>query len=81
LHAGEHGRRHGRIDGRRAVVQADDFTIRGGAADAAIWQKMVWPERAAHDLRIRLLCDWAQRAHELVAMELAAGPKARGPRP
>ena len=31
----------GRIDGRRAVVQADDFTVRGGAADAAIWQKMV----------------------------------------
>jgi acetyl-CoA carboxylase carboxyltransferase component len=28
----------GRIDGRRAVVQGDDFTVRGGAADAAIWQ-------------------------------------------
>jgi acetyl-CoA carboxylase carboxyltransferase component len=28
----------GRIDGRRAVVQADDFTVRGGAADAAIWE-------------------------------------------
>ncbi len=28
-----------------------------------------------------LLCDWAARAHELVAMELAAGPKARGLRP
>ena len=41
----------GRIAGRRAVVQGDDFTIRGGAADAAIWQKMVWAERAAHDLR------------------------------
>jgi acetyl-CoA carboxylase carboxyltransferase component len=41
----------GRIDGRRAVVQADDFTVRGGAADAAIWQKMVWAERAAHELR------------------------------
>src|SRR3954465_3978498 len=25
----------GRIDGRRAVVQGDDFTVRGGAADAA----------------------------------------------
>ena len=41
----------GRIDGRRVVVQGDDFTVRGGAADAAIWQKMVWAERAAHDLR------------------------------
>jgi acetyl-CoA carboxylase carboxyltransferase component len=28
-----------------------------------------------------LLCDWAERAHELVRHELAAGPKARGPRP
>jgi acetyl-CoA carboxylase carboxyltransferase component len=28
----------GRIDGRRAVVEADDFTVRGGAADAAIWE-------------------------------------------
>src|SRR3954468_19091464 len=32
----------GRLAGRRAVVQGDDFTVRGGAADAAIWQKMVW---------------------------------------
>src|SRR6478752_351622 len=45
----------GRIEGRRRVVQADDFTVRGGAADAAIWQKMVWPERAAHDLRLPLI--------------------------
>ncbi|MDX6659174.1 MAG: hypothetical protein QOH62_3967, partial [Solirubrobacteraceae bacterium] len=45
----------GRIEGRRAVVQADDFTVRGGAADAAIWQKMVWPERAAHDLKLPLV--------------------------
>jgi acetyl-CoA carboxylase carboxyltransferase component len=28
-----------------------------------------------------LLCDWAERAHELVAQELHLGPKARGPRP
>src|SRR3954463_5567295 len=45
----------GRIDGRRAVVQGDDFTVRGGAADAAIWQKMVWAEQAAHDLRAPLV--------------------------
>ena len=45
----------GRVEGRRAAVQADDFTVRGGAADAAIWQKMVWAERAAHDLRIPLV--------------------------
>ena len=45
----------GRIAGRRAIVQADDFTVRGGAADAAIHQKMVWAERAAHDLRLPLV--------------------------
>src|SRR5437763_14773170 len=45
----------GRIEGRRRVVQADDFTVRGGSAEAAIWQKMVWPERAAHDLRLPLI--------------------------
>jgi acetyl-CoA carboxylase carboxyltransferase component len=45
----------GRIDGRRASVQGDDFTVRGGAADAAIWQKMVWAEQLAHELRIPLV--------------------------
>jgi acetyl-CoA carboxylase carboxyltransferase component len=45
----------GRIGGRRAAVQGDDFTVRGGAADAAIWQKMVWAERLAHDFRIPLI--------------------------
>ncbi|MGZ8647464.1 MAG: carboxyl transferase domain-containing protein, partial [Solirubrobacteraceae bacterium] len=29
----------------------------------------------------RLLCDWAERAHELVRMDVAAGPKGRGLRP
>src|SRR5918996_3467753 len=42
----------GRIDGRRAVLQGDDFTVRGGAADAAIWQKMGFAERMAHDMRL-----------------------------
>src|SRR5436309_15081618 len=32
----------GRLDGRRAIVQGDDFTVRGGAADAAIFAKGVW---------------------------------------
>ena len=45
----------GRIDGRRAVVQGDDFTVRGGAADAAIWEKAVYAERMAHDLRLPLV--------------------------
>ncbi len=48
----------GLVEGRRTVVQADDFTVRGGAADAAIWEKMVWAERAAHDLRVPLAGWW-----------------------
>jgi len=36
----------GKIEGRPAVVQGDDFTVRGGAADAAIWQKMVYARAA-----------------------------------
>jgi len=44
----------GRVEGREVVVQGDDFTVRGGAADAAIWQKMVHAERMAHDLRLPL---------------------------
>ncbi|HVL32298.1 MAG TPA: carboxyl transferase domain-containing protein, partial [Actinomycetota bacterium] len=31
----------GRIDQRRVVVSADDFTVRGGAADASIHRKQV----------------------------------------
>jgi acetyl-CoA carboxylase carboxyltransferase component len=45
----------GRIDGRRTIVQGDDFTVRGGSADAAIWEKAVWAERMAHDLRVPLV--------------------------
>ena len=45
----------GRIEGRRAVAQGDDFTIRGGAADAAIWEKAVYAERMAHSLRLPLV--------------------------
>ena len=46
---------NGRIDGRRAVAQGDDFTVRGGAADAAIWEKALWAERAAAELRVPLV--------------------------
>ena len=45
----------GRVEGRRAVVQGDDFTVRGGAADAAIWQKMVYAEQMAAELRVPLV--------------------------
>lgn len=45
----------GRINGRRVALQGDDFTVRGGAADAAIWQKMVWAEKLAHDWKMPLV--------------------------
>jgi acetyl-CoA carboxylase carboxyltransferase component len=45
----------GRIEGRPVVVGADDFTVRGGAADGAIGNKMGWAEKAAHDLRIPIV--------------------------
>ena len=45
----------GRIDGRPIVVGADDFTVRGGAADGAIGNKMGWAEKAARDLRLPLV--------------------------
>ena len=31
----------GKVDGRNVVVGGDDFTVRGGAADAAIAQKQI----------------------------------------
>ena len=45
----------GRIAGRRAVVCGDDFTVRGGAADAAIHQKQVYAEMLANELRLPLV--------------------------
>lgn len=45
----------GRIEGRRVVVCGDDFTVRGGAADAAIYQKQVYAERLAGELRLPLV--------------------------
>jgi len=45
----------GRIDNRRVVVGCDDFTIRGGAADAAIGRKASYAERMALDLRLPMI--------------------------
>ena len=45
----------GRIDGRPVVVGGDDFTVRGGAADASIWQKQVHAEQMALELRIPIV--------------------------
>jgi acetyl-CoA carboxylase carboxyltransferase component len=45
----------GRVEGRPLVVAADDFTIRGGAADAAIHEKQVQAEQMANELRLPLV--------------------------
>jgi len=45
----------GRIDGRKVVVGGDDFTIRGGAADAAIAGKQIYAEQLANELRLPIV--------------------------
>ena len=42
----------GRVEGRPVVVGGDDFTVRGGAADASIWEKQVISEQMAYELRM-----------------------------
>lgn len=44
-----------RVGGRPVVVLGDDFTVRGGAADAAIWKKMVLAEQTAHEYRMPII--------------------------
>lgn len=43
------------IHGRPVVATADDFTIRGGAADAGISRKMVQAEKMAHELKLPII--------------------------
>lgn len=43
------------IDGRPVVVTGDDFTVRGGSADATIWEKNKYPERMANELRLPIV--------------------------
>src|SRR5581483_4622736 len=45
----------GRIDARKVVVGGDDFTVRGGASDAAIAAKQVHFEKLANALRLPLV--------------------------
>jgi len=46
---------HAKIEKKPIVIYGDDFTIRGGAADAAIHEKMVVAERFANEYRIPLI--------------------------
>ncbi len=45
----------GRINNRRVVVGGDDFTIRGGASDAAIGYKAPYAEKMALELRLPMI--------------------------
>jgi acetyl-CoA carboxylase carboxyltransferase component len=43
------------IDGRPVVVTADDFTVRGGAADASLHRKLTDAERLASEYRLPII--------------------------
>jgi acetyl-CoA carboxylase carboxyltransferase component len=45
----------GRLDGRKVVVGGDDFTVRGGAADASIAGKQIYAERLANELHLPIV--------------------------
>ncbi|HOP18884.1 MAG TPA: carboxyl transferase domain-containing protein [Amphiplicatus sp.] len=45
----------GRINGRAIVASADDFTVRGGAADAAIHRKFAMAEQMAHEMGLPIV--------------------------
>jgi len=45
----------GMIDGRTVVVGGDDFTVRGGSADATIKEKHTYAERMANQLRLPMV--------------------------
>lgn len=45
----------GRLAGRSVVVTGDDFTVRGGSAEASIWEKLKLAETMAAGLRVPLI--------------------------
>lgn len=45
----------GRVDGRRVVVAGEDFTVRGGSAEARMGDKMGYSEQMAVELRLPLI--------------------------
>lgn len=44
-----------RLDGRPVIVLGDDFTVRGGSADATIPMKPILAERMANELRLPVI--------------------------
>ena len=45
----------GLLAGRKVVVGGDDFTVRGGAADASIAGKQIFAEQLANELRLPII--------------------------
>ncbi len=45
----------GKLEGRPVIVSGDDFTVRGGAADASIKAKQIMAEQMANELRLPLI--------------------------
>ncbi len=45
----------GQIDGRRIVVSAEDFTVRGGSSEATNPDKWIWAENLALEMRMPLV--------------------------
>lgn len=45
----------GKVDGRTVVIVGDDFTVRGGSADASISAKPLMAEEMAHDFRLPII--------------------------
>jgi acetyl-CoA carboxylase carboxyltransferase component len=43
------------LNQRSAVIVGDDFTVRGGANDGAVGDKMIVAEKMAHDLRLPIV--------------------------
>jgi acetyl-CoA carboxylase carboxyltransferase component len=43
------------VDGRPVIVLGDDFTVRGGSADATIQMKPILAERMANELRLPII--------------------------
>jgi acetyl-CoA carboxylase carboxyltransferase component len=45
----------GRLGGRKVVISADDFTIRGGSSESTISEKWVYAERYAYEMQMPLI--------------------------
>ena len=45
----------GKINNKYVIIGGDDFTVRGGAADASIRQKQIMAEQMANELRLPLI--------------------------